>query len=88
MEKIEYFQEVLHLLKDKEIVFIQKGNDAVFFAVQKDKIVAKSTGSTYRLNENEFTELFQNETFYLYETAVQDTVNHEKDEEYYSWQHK
>lgn len=87
MNKVENIKEALALLKDKEILYIQK-NEAIFFAMPKDKILVKGNDIRYFLTEEEFTELFQKESFLIYENASFESVDHQKDVEYYSWQHK
>lgn len=87
MNKVENIKEALALLKDKEILYIQK-NEAIFFAMPKDKILVKGNDTRYFLTEDEFIELFQKESFLIYENASFESVDHQKDAEYYSWQHK
>lgn len=87
MNKVENIKEAIMLLKDKEILYIQK-NEMIFFAMPKDKILVKGNDIRYFLSEDEFIDLFQNEVFTVYENASFESVDHQKDVEYYSWQHK
>ena len=88
MEKIEYLDDVKRLLIDQEILMILRDNNPVFFVKRKDKILVKSNSSTYRISLDEVLELFKGEVFYLYDDHPQETVNVEKDEEYYAWRRK
>ena len=53
--------------------------------MRKDKILVKGPSTTYRISLDEVEELFKDEVFYLYDDVQQETVNLEKDEEYYTW---
>ena len=85
MEKIERLDDVKRLLVDQEILLIMKEGNPVFFVRRKDKILVKGPSSTYRISLDEVEELFKDEVFYLYDDIQQETVNLEKDEEYYTW---
>ena len=85
MEKIERLDDVKRLLVDQEILLIMKEGNPVFFVRRKDKILVKRPSSTYRISLDEVEELFKDEVFYLYDDVQQETVNLEKDEEYYTW---
>lgn len=88
MERIESHDEALKLLKDGEILCILNDREAVFFAWRKERVLVKGSSSTYRLTESEWLNLFKDSDFLLYERAPEETVNLQKDEEYYSWRHK
>lgn len=88
MEKIERLDDVKRLLNDQEILMILQDGNPVFFVKRKDKILVKSQSSTYRISLDDVTELFQNEIFYLYDDVPSETVNLEKDEEYYAWRNR
>ena len=85
MEKIERLDDVKRLLLDQEILMIMKDGNPVFFVKRKDKILVKSQSSTYRISLDDLENLFRDEVFYLYDDVQQETVNLEKDEEYYTW---
>lgn len=85
MEKIERLDDVKRLLVDQEILMIMKDGNPVFFVKRKDKILVKSQSSTYRISLDDLENLFRDEVFYLYDDVQQETVNLEKDEEYYTW---
>lgn len=85
MEKIERLDDVKRLLVDQEILLIMKDGNPIFFVRRKDKILVKGSSSTYRISLDEVEELFKDEVFYLYDDVQQETVNLEKDEEYYTW---
>ena len=88
MEKIERLDDVKRLLTDQEILMIMKDGNPVFFVKRKDKILVKGASSTFRISLDEVTELYKDEVFYLYDDLPQETVNLEKDEEYYAWRSK
>lgn len=85
MEKIERLDDVKRLLEDQEILLIMKDGNPVFFVKRKDKILVKGQSSTYRISLDDLEILFKDEVFYLYDDVQQETVNLEKDEEYYTW---
>ncbi len=88
MEKIERIDDVKRLLVDQEILMIMKDGNPIFFVKRKDKVLVKSSSSTYRISLDEVIDLFKDETFYLYDDISHETVNLEKDEEYYAWRHR
>lgn len=88
MDKLKGIEEALQLLKDSEAVFFLTQNSPTFFTMRKDKILVKGAGSTYRIDEQQFIELFHQEDFYLYEPVLQEVVDLARDDEYYSWRHK
>lgn len=91
MEKLESFDEVLYLLKQREILFlINKGKPTFFAQVDSDRIRVNNEQVNYFMTMNQLKELFASESFYLYEKKKQNDilVSDEKDAEYYSWKHK
>ena len=88
MEKIERLDDVKRLLIDQEIMMIMKDGNPIFFVKRKDKILVKGPSSTYRITLEDLEDLFRDEVFYLYDDVQQETVNLEKDEEYYAWRHR
>lgn len=91
MKKIESFDEVLYLLKQREILFlIQKRNPTYFVMIENDRIRVNNEQVNYFITMNQLKELFISEIFYLYEKKKQNDilVSDEKDIEYYSWKHK
>ena len=79
VEKINTFEEVKYALKSREII-TSNGSDTFYL---KDGIVTrKFNGSSYSLKVEDFLELYKDVTFYKM-PEIQNTVDEEKDIEYY-----
>ena len=83
MQKLNDIKEVISYLKDGDIV-TSNGKDQ--FILRNNKINHYSNGNHYGLDIKDFSELYKNNTFYLYEEAVQ--IDEKKDEEYYRYYKK
>lgn len=88
MEKLEFFEEVLQKLKEKEIVVTKQDGVITFCSYRDGQIRCKQANGTYILSVAVFTELFHKQDFYLYEKQKEAEINVEKDVEYYSWREK
>lgn len=84
MKKIDNFHQVIQYLNDKEIVLTA---DRTSFYIKGKHIAVNGKNSHYLLSYEDFKNLYQKETFYVYE-PTDETVNTEKDDEYYSWKSK
>ena len=78
MEKIEDFVQVCQHLKE----------GAVVFGMREEKIHVQGAQAHYVLSFADFTAMFAQETFFLYEKQAPAEISEEKDAEYYRWQHK
>lgn len=88
MEKIETFVAACQYLKEGEILCQIDGGNRTFFALRAARIHAHSEQTHYVLTPQNFTDMFSQSTFYLYERQPSIAISAEKDEEYYRWQHK
>lgn len=83
MQRLNDIKEVLSYLGEGEIV-TSNGKDQF---VMKNKIIYRySDGSHYGLNINDFSDLYRNSNFYLYEEPIE--IDEKKDEEYYRYYKK
>ena len=81
MQRLENFSQVIQYLNDKEIVMLR---DHTSFYIKGSRIMVNGLNTSYSLSFEEFRDLFQKETFYVYEPD-NDGINSEKDDEYYLW---
>ena len=81
MQKIESFKMVIRYLKDREILLTA---DRQAFWYDKGQITVNSPKARYHLSMDDFIELYQKETFYLYKNQ-EESIDTQKDEEYYRW---
>ena len=88
MEAIKSFDEVLVLLKDREIVATKQDGVVTFCSYKDGQIRCKQANGYYVLSLNMFMELFSKQTFYLYEKQNDEGINTEKDVEYYTWRER
>lgn len=84
MEKLRNIFEAIDYLKSGEAVITNERH----IVREKDGIYRISlNGANYRLNEDEFKDLFNKLEFFLYESK-ESFIDPKKDEEYYSFKHK
>lgn len=89
MEVINNTKLAIALLNDKKILVSNASKNKTLILMQEGKIIVKSDSATYTISQEDFVELFKNDTFYLYEIDNYDAnVASQKDIEYYSWRHK
>lgn len=79
MEKIQTFEEVKYYLKNYEIV-TSDSKDVFYY--KDGYVIRKFNGSIFKLKFEEFVDLYSETNFYLLEEN-QETVDLEKDKEYY-----
>lgn len=79
MEKIQTFEEVKYYLKKYEIV-TSDSKDVFYY--KDGYVIRKFNGSIFKLKFEEFVDLYSETNFYLLEEN-QETVDLEKDKEYY-----
>lgn len=82
--KISDFNLVLTLLKNGEILISFIKGKKTFFALKKDKIFCQNNSSSYSLTLLDFTSLFHDASFFIYENN-ESFIDIKKDEEYYHW---
>ena len=56
--------------------------------MREEKIHVQGAQAHYVLSFADFTAMFAQETFFLYEKQAPAEISEEKDAEYYRWQHK
>ena len=88
MEPIKSFEEVLRLLKEYEIVATKQEGVVTFCSYKNGQVRCKQLNGYYVLSWSMFIELFEKQTFYLYEKQNDEGINVEKDVEYYTWREK
>ena len=84
MDEFIEVNEAVNLLKDGIIL---KDINKSLFVYKKEKIHVYSTNSSYSLKIDEFIELFKDDKFII-EDFDDNTIDVEKDKEYYSFKHK
>ena len=70
MEKLETFTEVLLSLKDKEVLTTNKKDR---YILKKDKIYVYKEGTSFVLTLEDFRDLYQEKTFFVYITDIKIT---------------
>ena len=88
MNQILSFAEVLQYLSIGEVVFIKEDTHFTYFKKLDQKIIVKSDNYVVKLSIDEWKDLYQNRSFFLFEDKSEDFIDPEKDKEYYSWRHK
>lgn len=88
LNKITCFNEVVYLLKEKEVVYILHKGKMTFFALVNERIRVYNENCNYSISFEVFEELFYDETFYLHKKIEEEWISKEKDDEYYRWRHK
>lgn len=83
-DKIADFNLVLTLLKNGEILISFIKGKKTFFAMKKDKIFCQNNSSSYSLTVLDFTNLFHDASFFIFENN-ENFIDIKKDEEYYHW---
>lgn len=87
MERIESFAQAINYLKDKEILLSYDDNIRTIYYYNSGSITIKTDKCRYKVSLEQFKQLFSKTIFYLY-IPTDETVNIEKDNEYYSWKSK
>ena len=87
MQKIESFTFALEALKQYEVLCSRSGGVLTCYRLKGDRISVSGENSHYLLSVREFAELFGRETFYIYD-QIQQTIDTEKDDEYYAWKNR
>lgn len=83
MSEIFTISEALELLKDGIVL---KDNLKNRFICRKSKVYVYAPNSSYKLNFNDFVDLFKDNKFIIEDDG--ETIDPEKDKEYYSFKHK
>ncbi len=83
MDKLT-FTEALKHIKDSQAVYTLTNSRPAYFFFSNDQIRVISPNFRYNLSFEQFSELYQDETFYLYNNGEQ-VVDEQKDQDYYSW---
>lgn len=84
MQEIIEIKEALQLLKDKIVLKDIQSNRFIY---KNKRIYIYSSNSSYNLNEEDFLVLFKDGKFII-EDFEEETIDLEKDKEYYSFKHK
>ncbi|MBO4920160.1 MAG: hypothetical protein J5365_08420 [Erysipelotrichaceae bacterium] len=83
MQKLRDINEALAYLKEGEII---TENGMNRFVMRGERVSCYDSGTRFSLELNEFRELYQKNSFYLYEETVQ--IDEDKDEAYYRYYKK
>ena len=83
MQRLRDISEALAYLKDGEIL-TENGTNR--FLMREGRISCFDRGTRFSLNLGEFRELYQKNSFYLYEETV--LIDETKDEAYYRYYRK
>jgi len=84
VQEIIEIKEALQLLKDKIVLKDIQSNRFIY---KNKRIYIYSSNSSYNLNEEDFLVLFKDGKFII-EDFEEETIDLEKDKEYYSFKHK
>ena len=84
MEKLETFTEVLLSLKDKEVLTTNKKDR---YILKKDKIYVYREGTSFVLTLEDFRDLYQENTFFVFKEEGA-YIDNDKDEAYYRYYRK
>lgn len=83
MQKLNDIKETISYLNEGEIV-TSNGKDQ--FVMKNKKVYRYCDGTSFSLSIKDFSELYKNTDFYLYEEALE--IDDKKDEEYYRYYKK
>ena len=84
MEKLETFTEVLLSLKDKEVLTTNKKDR---YILKKDQIYVYREGTSFVLTLEDFRDLYQEKTFFVFKEEGT-YIDNDKDEAYYRYYRK
>ena len=83
MQKLSDINEALSYLREGDII---TGNGKDLFVMKNDRIYRYNEGSCFGLSIKDFVELYNKNTFYLYEESAE--IDETKDEAYYRYYRK
>ncbi len=83
MQKLRDINEAMAYLKEGEIL-TENGTNR--FVLREERISCYENGTRFSLDPDEFRELYQKNSFYLYEETVQ--IDEDKDKAYYRYYRK
>lgn len=78
------FTEAISFLKEGKIILFFSDKSKYLASLKRQKIFIMSKNLTYYLSLEDFEELYQDASFYLYEES-DEAIDIKKDEEYYSY---
>lgn len=78
------FTEAISFLKEGKIILFFSDKSKYLASLKRQKIFIMSKNLTYYLTFEDFEELYQDASFYLYEES-DENIDIKKDEEYYSY---
>ena len=89
MDVITDLKLAIALLRDKRILVSANSKTRTLILMRESKIIVLSENVTYTITEEDFIDIYRNDTFVIYTQDTFDSVAaSEKDSEYYSWRHK
>ncbi len=83
MQKLKDVNEAIGYLREGDVITMS-GKDLFFF--KEEKVHCYSKGNHFNLDIKDFLELYNKNTFYLYEESVE--IDETKDEAYYRYYRK
>ena len=83
MQKLNDITEAIDYLREGDII---TGNGKDLFILKNDKVYRYNEGTHYGMSIKDFMELYNKNTFYLYEESVE--IDEDKDEAYYRYYRK
>ena len=82
-------EEVLYLLREHEVLYTFDHQKVTFYQLKEDHILVYGPSVHYFLLLEEFMDLFQKQSFFLYTASLEEKdISLQKDEEYYRWKNK
>lgn len=85
-KKITSIIEANNLLKAGYVLVIVENKTAV--CIKKSAYFLMNENWHTKIKEDDFMEMFENNTFMIWENSLGEGISLQKDEEYYAWRHK
>lgn len=85
-KKITSIIEANNLLKAGYVLVIVENKTAV--CIKESAYFLMNENWHTKIKEDDFMEMFENNTFMIWENSLDEGISLQKDEEYYEWRHK
>lgn len=84
--KITSIIEANNLLKSSYVLIIIENRTVVY--IKNGAYFLMNENWHTKIKEDDFLEMFENNTFMIWEDSIDEGISSQKDEEYYAWRHK
>ena len=85
-KKITSIIEANNLLKAGYVLVIVENKTAI--CIKESAYFLMNENWHTKIKEDDFMEMFENNTFMIWENSLDEGIKKKKDEEYYAWRHK